>query len=313
MSLDALTKRLQGGGALTDQDFSSAFALLDAETAANVSAASHDLANAGQSMSGTTPQQLAAIRQQGTDKKGALIKEMLSKQMEINQQDFQQSVQQLTGIAKDEADRLVAERGQDITAQTSSTELQTRREELSKTLLQEGQLTIYSTQVEENLKAYDMSLTKYQTDKGFDEAGLDRDLKARIAEQGGTVEEQKLKYQQVKDSIEFAQTERQDDDKRNAQIAELEQKAATNDQDANFKIQSLKVEQDLRDRGMTNEQARFNGNLMYYLLNNREERSQELLMFYEGLKQQKEMQGSPFLDFLGEFLGVAGTVATTVL
>jgi len=49
---------------------------------------------------------------------------------------------------------------------------------------------------------------------------------------------------------------------------------------------------------------------MFYLLNNREERSQELLMFYEGLKAQKEMQGSPWLDFLGQMFGTAATVAT---
>ena len=309
-ALDALTKRLQGGGAMSDQDFSAAFSLIDQETTANVSAMAHDLANAGQATSGTTAQQLAAVRQQGTDKKAALVKEMLSKQMEVNAQDFQQSISQLTGIAKQEAERLVAERGQDITGQTSATELQTRREEVSKTLFQEGQLTIYSEQVEENLKEYGMSLEKYQTDKGFDEAALDRDLKARLAQSDLDVEEQKLKYQQVKDSIDFAMQEKTGDDKRNAQIAELEQKGAQGDQDANFKVQSLRVEQDLRDRGMTNEQARFNGNLMFYLLNNREERSQELLMFYEGLKAQKEMQGSPWLDFLGQMFGTAATVAT---
>ena len=312
-ALDALTKRLQGGGAMSDQDFSAAFSLIDQETTANVSAMAHDLANAGQATSGTTAQQLAAVRQQGTDKKAALVKEMLSKQMEVNAQDFQQSISQLTGIAKQEAERLVAERGQDITGQTSATELQTRREEVSKTLFQEGQLTIYSEQVQENLKEYGMSLEKYQTDKGFDEAGLDRDLKARLAQSDLDVEEQKLKYQQVKDSIDFAMQEKTGDDKRNAQIAELEQKGAQGDQDANFKVQSLRVEQDLRDRGMTNEQARFNGNLMFYLLNNREERSQELLMFYEGLKAQKAMQGSPWLDFLGQFIGVAATVAGTVI
>jgi len=167
--------------------------------------------------------------------------------------------------------------------------------------------------VQENLKEYGMSLEKYQTDKGFDEAGLDRDLKARLAQSDLDVEEQKLKYQQVKDSIDFAMQEKTGDDKRYAQIAELEQKGAQGDQDANFKVQSLRVEQDLRDRGMTNEQARFNGNLMFYLLNNREERSQELLMFYEGLKAQKAMQGSPWLDFLGQFIGVAATVAGTVI
>jgi len=310
--LDALMKRLQSGG-IDTQQLGAQYDVIKAEVNANVSAMAHDLANAGQSMSGTTPAALAAVRQQGIDKMTVALQTMQQKGMELNQQDFQNTIQQLTALADQESQRLVAERGQDITGQTSATELQTRREEVSKTLFQEGQLTIYSEQVEENLKEYGMSLEKYQTDKGFDEAGLDRDLKARLAQSDLDVEEQKLKYQQVKDSIDFAMQEKTGDDKRNAQIAELEQKGAQGDQDANFKVQSLRVEQDLRDRGMTNEQARFNGNLMFYLLNNREERSQELLMFYEGLKAQKAMQGSPWLDFLGQFIGVAATVAGTVI
>ncbi|GEM_PF-4603976 len=318
LALQAAAKRLQEPGGFTSEDIDALtagkFSQIESQLQADISALQHDAAASGLA-EGVVVQQVAELRQKALADKQTIVADLLKEKMANDETGFQNSLSTLTGLSKQEADRLVAARGQTITGQTAATEItaetaqaQAEIDYKSKALFQEGQLTAAGQQIDQNLQAYNMSLEKYQTDKGFDEAGFDRDLKERIAQSGATQAEAELEFNQIKESITAAQEQTKQTDTRNAEIANLEQDAAQGDQDAAYKIQGLKVEQDLQNAGFTNDQQKTLGTLIYGLLSQRIQITADMEMLLKKYQLEEALQGSETMDFIGQILGMGATV-----
>lgn len=178
------------------------------------------------------------------------------------------------------------------------------------TLYQEGQLTKAGLEVKQNLEAAGLDLEKYKTDKGYnlDQARLD--YEERLAQSGLDVESAKLQADNVFKGIEAAQNTVKINQNTEATIANLELQAAQGDQDAGYKVQALRVSQDLQQQGIDNDVAMFVADLQYRLMSGREQLDQDMKQFLLTLDAQlKAQKGSGLGGFLGTLVGgLAGSI-----
>lgn len=172
-------------------------------------------------------------------------------------------------------------------------------------LFQEGQLTSAGQQINQSLQAYGFSLDKVLADQNFNLDNFKNQLQERIANQTGNIEAAKLKSEEITNSIKFAMDETQLDNQRNAQLAELQLKAAQGDQQAKLDVQQLQVEQELRGLGLENDYADRLGGWLMDLLQGREQLSQQNEQFLAQLQfQMKQANKAPgVLDVINSITG----------
>lgn len=179
------------------------------------------------------------------------------------------------------------------------------------TLYQGGQLSALGMKIDENLKAYGLSLEKYQTDQNFDIALMENDLKERIAQQTGDITAAELEAKNITASIQAGMEERRIDDARSSEIASLEQRAATGDTEAQFRTTQLKVETELRKLQLDNDWSQFVGQVLYNIMSGREQLDQRRAEFLESIRQYEESKGG---GGFGSILGsIAGTLGGSLL
>jgi hypothetical protein len=179
-------------------------------------------------------------------------------------------------------------------------------------LFQSGQLTQAGLQLDQNLKTYGLQLDKYKTDQGFDLDMAKMDLQERLAQSGLDVESAKMQADNVFKSLDVAINDKKVDADINTAIARLEQDAATGDRDARMKVDSLRVEQDLRQQGLDHDLAMFTADLQYRIMSGREKIDAETWMFLKQLDAQMKQQnkGGGLGGFLGKLVGtVVGSAA----
>lgn len=320
---NALTQRLQSGGGMTTDEIR-AYAKpfideIDAQTEKSISAAGIQAGAMGLGSTGTTVTNATAIRQEAANKKKQLYQDLVMENMRLKSTGLTEATAQLTQLAGQESAAALEKRKQDIEAQTGMAELKSREaieqqkaQLAQKALFQEGQLTVYGQQVQENLGQYGMQLEKYSTDKGIDFKRLELDYQERATQAGLDVEEAKAQAKQVTDAIQFAMDETEMDDKRNQAVASLEQAAAQGDQDAQFKITALRVEQELRGIGLSNDWAGTIGQIVYGLKSGKMQLDQDMKKFLMGLAAQVPEE-TGFMDFLGQVLGTGAGLAATAI
>lgn len=320
LQLETIQKRLsEGGGGFSEQELKDMAAPILAANnramQADISAMQHDLAASGFESGPILAQKTAEIRQQYAEKNQAAITELVRENMGYKQQGTSEAIAALGGIAESERAGALSEKELALRGATTQTELTSKEKEAQaaanlaqKALSQEGELYVWGKKVDENLQAYGLSLDRYKTDRGFDDAALDRDLKERVAQGELTAEGAKLAYQKVKDSIDAAQKETELYDRRTTAIAELEQRAAQGDQDAAARVQALKIQQELSVLGLNSDETKAFANIVYGVMTNQLELDQEWKMFLEQIAAQKELKGNSFWDFAGQYVGAMGEV-----
>jgi hypothetical protein len=179
-------------------------------------------------------------------------------------------------------------------------------------LFQEGQLTAAGQQINQQLQSYGFQLDKVLADQNFNLETFKTQLQERIANQTGNIEAAKLQADNITKSIQFAMDETQIDNQRKAQVAELELRAAQGDQQAKLDVQQLKVEQELRELGLSNDHTDRLGGWLMEIMMKREALSQQDRQFLQALQQQaKESGKTGFLDIVNSILqgGAAAAVA----
>ena len=171
-------------------------------------------------------------------------------------------------------------------------------------LFQEGQLTSTGQQINQQLQAYGFSLDKVLADQNFNLDNFKNQLQEKIVNQTGDIEAAKLKSQEITDSIKFAMDETQIDNQRNAQLAELQLRAAQGDQQAKLDVQQLQVEQELRGLDLANDYADRLGGWLMDLLMGREKLSQEKELFLAQLQEQaKQANKDRTANMIGNIIG----------
>lgn len=322
LQLETIQKRLtDGGGGFGDDELKKMlepiFSQIDRDTAAQITAASHDLAAQGITGPSATAQ-LNAIRDKATNDKKAAGMELVKQNMGYKQSGTSEAISALGDIATSERGAGLTEKELALSGATTQTELtseekraQAQANLAQKALNQEGELSVWGKKVDENLEAYGFKLDQYKSDKGFDLARYKTDLDERVAQGELDVEEAKLAYSKVKDSIDSAQKETDSYDRRNEVIAGLRQRAAEGDQDAEYRVQALEVQQELTALGIKTEHSDKIASLMYGVRAQGLQLSQEWKMFIEQMAATKEAQeSSGFMDFVGTVVGgIAGSFA----
>jgi len=179
-------------------------------------------------------------------------------------------------------------------------------------LFQNGQLSQAGLQLKQNLETYGLQLDKYKTDNGFDLDLAKMDLQERLAQSGLDVESAKLQSENVFKSLDAAISDKKIDSEVNTAIAELQQRAASSDRDAQFKVDSLRVEQNLRQQGLDHEISMFTADLAYKIMSGREKLDAEMYLFLKELdaKLKAQDKGGGLGGFLGKIVGtVVGSAA----
>lgn len=333
LQLETIQKRLQeGGGGFSDQELKDMaapiFEQIDKDTAAQVSAAQHDLA-AGGFVGADMTSKLNEIRQTGANKKKEAAMELVKQNMGYKQQGISESITALGDIATSERQAGLGEKELALSGATTQTTLTSKEKEAQasanlaqKALSQEGKLFAWGKKVDENLQAFGFKLDQYKTDKGFDLDRLKMDLDERVAQGELDATAAKLNYQKVKDSIDAAQKETELYDNRTATIAALQQRMAEGDNDAEYRIKALEVQQELSELGLKSDQTKTFANIMYGVTALGKNLSQEDKHFLMQLAATKEAQESGgFMDFIGNvfgsfaggFAGKAGAAAFMML
>lgn len=323
LQLETIQKRLsEGGGGFSEQELNDMAAPILAANnramQADISAMQHDLAASGFESGPILAQKTAEIRQQYAEKNQAAITELVRENMGYKQQGTSEAIAALGGIAESERTGALSEKELALRGATTQTELtsqekqaQVEAEYRQKALFQEGRLTQQGQLIQQELESYGLNLQKYQTDKGFDEAALDRDLKERLAEQEGSMAAAELKFKQIKEAMDQAGKEVERDDARDSLIAELTVRVAQGDQDAKYQMEALNVEKDYRQQGLDNNWAEFLGNLQYQIMSNREENQLKWKMLLTRIDAEIKSQGGGGLTgFLAEVAGIAVGAAT---
>ncbi len=318
LQLETIQKRLaEGGGGFSEDELNKMMAPILSQIARDeqqaLAAAQYDLAAQGKATGGEYNAQLASIRQEYSDKRKAAATELVRENMAYKQSGTSEAITALGGIAESERAGALSEKELALRGATTQTELTSQEKQAEveaqyrqKALFQEGQLTQQGQLIQQELDLYGLNLDKYQTDKGFDEAALDRDLKERLADQEGSIAKAELKFKQIKEAMDQAGKEVERDDARDALIAELTTKVAAGDQDAKIRMESLNVEKDLRQQGLDNDWAQFLGRIQYEIMSGREENDHEMKMLLTRIDAEiKEQGGGGLTEFLAEVAGVA--------
>lgn len=172
-------------------------------------------------------------------------------------------------------------------------------------LYQNGQLSQAGLALKQNLETYGLQLDKYKTDQGFDLEMAKQDLTQRLAQSGLDVDAAKLQADNVFKSLDTAIADKKIDSEVNTAIAQLQQQAASGDRDAQFKVDSLRVEQNLRQQGLDHDLAMFTADLAYKIQSGREKLDAEMFMFLKELdaKLKAQNQGGGLGGFLGKIVG----------
>lgn len=179
-------------------------------------------------------------------------------------------------------------------------------------LYQNGQLSQAGLALKQNLETYGLNLEKYKTDQGFDLELAKQDLTQRLAQSGLDVDAAKLQADNVFKSLDVAIADKKIDAEVNTAIAELQQRVASGDRDAQFKVDSLRVEQNLRQQGLDHDLSMFTADLAYKIMSGREKLDAEVFMFLKNLdaKLKEQNSGGGLGGFLGKIIGtVVGSAA----
>lgn len=322
LQLETIQKRLsEGGGGFSEAELQKMaapmFEQIDRDLAAQLTASQHDMAAGGYDTAAINAKSQELRQVAATQKKQAAM-ELVRENMGYKQQGTTDAISALGGISEAERkagldEKKLALEGATTTTQLTSEEkrAQAQANLAQKALSQEGELFVWGKKVDENLEAYGFKLDQYKTDKGFDIDRLKIDLDERVAQGELTAEGAKLALEKVKTSIDAAQHETDAYDRRTATIAELRQRAAAGDQDAEYRIQALEVQQELTGLGIKTEHSDKIASLIYGVRAQGLQLSQEWRMFLEQMAATKEAQeSSGFMDFVGGVLGgVAGSFA----
>lgn len=179
-------------------------------------------------------------------------------------------------------------------------------------LYQNGMLSQAGLQLKQNLETYGLQLDKYKTDQGFDLEMAKQDLTQRLAQSGLDVDSAKLQADNVFKSLDVAIADKKIDAEVNTAIAELQQRAASGDRDAQFKVDSLRVEQNLRQQGLDHDLSMFTADLAYKIQSGRERLDAEMFMFLKQLdaKLKEQNRGGGLGGFLGKIIGTVVGAAT---
>jgi hypothetical protein len=180
-------------------------------------------------------------------------------------------------------------------------------------LYQDGVQTQFGQEIQQTLAKWQLNMEKYRTDVGVDLAMMENDLKQRIANQTGNIAGAELQARNVVESIKAAGVERAMDDDRNANIAKLELQAAQGDQDAALKMQTLKVEKDLRQQGIDNDWAQYIGTLCYNIQSGKEKLNADQQQFFAELNaQQKAANKKGIFDIVGSVIGSGAKIISAL-
>ncbi len=320
LQMETIQKRLaNGGGGFSEEELTKMaapmFDQIDRDLAAQLTASQHDMAAGGYDTAAINAKSTEIRQAAAAQKKQAAI-ELVRENMGYKQSGTSEAIAALGGISESERQGALAEKKLGLEGATTQTTLSSEEKQAQaqanfqqKALFQEGNLTVWGKKTQRDLDLYGMQLDKYQTDKGLDVERLKIDLQERIADQGGSIEQARIQADKVAKSIEAAGREAELYDRRAAGIAELEQRAASGDQDAAYKVQALKVQQELSVLGLKSEQTKMVANILYGMRAQGLQLTQEMKMFIEQMLATEEAQQSGgFMEAFGSIVGgVAGS------
>lgn len=321
---DELMKIIQSGGSLTPEQMKQLTDPFIKDSLTRQGAAERDALGAlsargfgtnAAAVTGSLSEIGRGYEAERTQKQADIIKENLMAGLEGKQR----AVEGLGNLAKSEREARInaAQIGSKENIAQAEIEAQRQQQQANlkfaqDELFQQGKLTQAGLELDQNLKKYGLDLQKYQTDQGFDLEMAKQDLQQRLAQAGLDVDSAKMQADNVFKSLDVAIQDKRIDADVNQAIADLQLRAAQGDQDAKFKVDSLRVEQDLRQQGLDHELSMFVADLAYRIQSGRERMDLEKWMFLKELdaRLKEQNKGGGLGGFLGTVIGGVVGAAT---
>lgn len=323
-ALDSLLETLKNGGALTPEQLKQLTDPFNKDSLARQSAAESNALGAlsargfgtnAAAVTGSLSEIGRGYEAERTQKEADILKQNLMAGIEGKQK----ATQGLADLAASErqarinaaeigSKENIAQAGLTSEEKMKQADLQFAQDEL----YQNGMLSQAGLQLKQNLETYGLQLDKYKTDQGFDLEMAKQDLTQRLAQSGLDVDSAKLQADNVFKSLDVAIADKKIDAEVNTAIAELQQRAASGDRDAQFKVDSLRVEQNLRQQGLDHDLSMFTADLAYKIMSGRERLDAEVFMFLKNLdaKLKEQNRGGGLGGFLGKIIGTVVGAAT---
>lgn len=321
---DELMKIIQSGGSLTPEQMKQLTDPFIKDSLTRQGAAERDALGAlsargfgtnAAAVTGSLSEIGRGYEAERTQKQADIIKENLMAGLEGKQR----AVEGLGNLAKSEREARInaAQIGSKENIAQAEIEAQRQQQQANlkfaqDELFQQGKLTQAGLELDQNLKKYGLDLQKYQTDQGFDLEMAKQDLQQRLAQAGLDVDSAKMQADNVFKSLDVAIQDKRIDADVNQAIADLQLKAAQGDQDAKFKVDALRVEQDLRQQGLDHELSMFVADLAYRIQSGRERMDLEKWMFLKELdaRLKEQNKGGGLGGFFGTLIGGAAGALT---